>query len=90
MYINRGRFGEFVKSVVDEHNKCLQEEIEKDNDWKLWTMYIHLATMGLTKESFADWKERICKPVATKGKGNKDADLDEDGIRAIMDDLFPS
>lgn len=92
MYINRGRFGEWVASVLDEEQQRLKDEAEKEDNWKLWIMYTHLASVGVVEESFVDWKERICKPTtknSTKGK-NSDEELTEDGIQTIIDRLFPN
>lgn len=88
MYINRGRFGEFVESIIKAENDRIQEEAEKDNDWKLWTMYTQLLAAGHTEnESFLDWKERVCKPTANTTKPS-DADLTEAGMKSILDRLF--
>lgn len=88
MYINRGRFGEFVESIINAENQRRQEEDEKDNDWKLWTMYTQLLVNGHTEnESFLDWKERVCKPTTNTPKIS-DADLTEAGMKSILDKLF--
>ena len=88
MNINRGRFGEFVESVIEAENKRKQEEAEKDEDWKLWTMYTQLLAAGHTEnESFLEWKERVCKPTTNTSK-KRDADLDEAGMKDIFDNLF--
>lgn len=88
LYINRGRFGEFVNSIIEAENKRIQEEAEKDNDWKLWTMYTQLLVAGHTDgESFLDWKERVCKPT-TNTRRTSDSDLDEAGMKSILDKLF--
>lgn len=95
MYINRGRFGEFVRSVIEADYARRKDETEKDDDWKLWFMYLQSFTIstfsGVTfDESFHDWKERVCKPVAaTQGK-NGDMDMSEDDIQNILDKLFPA
>lgn len=92
MYINRGRFGEFVASVLEADYQRRKDEAEKDDNWKLWTMYIQLVSVGATDESFAVWKERVCKPAtenSAKGKSS-DEELTEDGIKSIIDRLFPN
>ncbi len=91
MYINRGRFGEFVASVLETDYQRRKDEAERDDDLKLWIMYTQLATNGLTEESFVSWKERVCKPETSKAKGrNGDEELTEDGIQSIIDTLFPN
>ena len=83
MYINRGRFGEFVTSVLEAEYERRKEQAEKDDDLKLWLMYIHSAA----EDSFNDWKKRVLK-IADNKKANRDHDLDDDSIKAIIDDLF--
>ena len=91
MYINRGRFGEFVASVLEKDYQRRKDEAEKDDNLKLWIMYTQLAVNGLVEESFAAWKERVCKPETSKTKGkNSDEELTEDGIKSIIDRLFPN
>ena len=87
LYIDRGRFGEFVKSVIEADRDRKREKAEKENDWKLWTMYVQVASNGLTDENFHDWKERVCKPTATASV-KRDADLTETGMKSIVDKLF--
>lgn len=91
MYINRGRFGEFVASVLETDYERRKEEAEKDDNLKLWIMYTQLAVNGYTDESFVAWKERVCKPETSKTKGiASDEELTEDGIQFIVDTLFPN
>ena len=52
LYINNGQFGEFVEKIIKKENQRKQEEAEKDNEQKLWTLYIH----SMTDKSFNDWK----------------------------------
>lgn len=89
MYINRGRFGEFVASVLEADHQRRKDEAEKDDNLKLWIMYTQLAVNGHTDESFMGWKERVCKPETSEAKGrNSDEELTEDGIQFIVDTLF--
>ena len=91
MYINRGRFGEFVASVLETDYQRRKEESEKDDALKLWIMYTQLAVNGLTEESFVNWKERVCKPATSNSEGKtSDEELNEDGIQSIIDTLFPN
>lgn len=85
-YINRGRFGEFVTSFLEAEYERRKEEMEKDDDLKLWIMYVHTAS----EESFFDWKNRVLKIDSNKGKSNRDADLTEESIKTIFDELFPA
>lgn len=85
MYINRGRFGEFVASVLEAEYERRKEQAEKEDDLKLWLMYVH----SYAEESFLDWKNKVLKTGKQK-KSNRDDDLNDDGIKKIIDDLFPS
>lgn len=55
LYINQGRFGEFVEHLLDVENERRKEEIEKENDNKLWIAYVH----SHTELSFSDWKKQL-------------------------------
>lgn len=91
LYINRGRFGRFVESVVEEENARKQEQADREENWKLWVMYVSLISNGLTDESFNDWKKRVCRPTnADTTKRSGDENLTDDGIKVIIDKLFPS
>lgn len=94
MYINRGRFGEFVKNLLESEYQRKKEEAEKDDDMKLWIMYVHNHTVsslaGLPfNESFNEWKKRVCVPADAKQRKNSDAELTDDGIHSILTKLFP-
>ena len=85
-YIRRGRFGEFVRNIIEADYQRRKEEAEKDNEWKLWTMYIHSMYEG----SFQEWKNEVCKPARQDKARSRDEDLDEAGINSILDNLFPA
>ncbi len=61
-YINRGRFGEFVSNVLEAEYERRKEQAEKDDDMKLWIMYVHTPV----EESFYDWKKRVLKIAENK------------------------
>lgn len=88
-YIRSGRFGDFVKGVIAETNRRETKEAEKEEDRKLWLMYCIMAGQGFANQSFNDWKKEVLRPTATKTENGGDADLNDDGIKAIMNDLFP-
>lgn len=84
-YINRGRFGEFVSSFIEGEYERRKEEIEKDDELKLWIMYCH----SYSDMSYSDWKKAVLG-VDSKGKKiSKDADLTDEGIQDIIADIFP-
>lgn len=56
LYIDNGRFGEFVAEVLAMDKKRKDEEAEKENDNKLWTAYL----LGGNKEqTFNEWKASL-------------------------------
>lgn len=82
MYINRGRFGNFVEGFLQAEYERRKAEAEKNNEWMLWIAYIH----SYSNESFNDWKKRHCG--SSTSRKASDADLTEDGINNIIDNLF--
>lgn len=85
-YIKRGRFEEFVTNIVKQENKRLKEQAEKEEEQKLWSMYIH----SMSDKSFIDWKKEVLS-----GSGNpntntvsKDMNMTDDDIKNIIDGLF--
>ncbi len=87
-YIKTGRFGDFVKGVMAEANRRNKEEAEKDEDSKLWLMYCLMVSRGLIDKSYGDWKKEALRPASTNKTGG-DAGLTDDGIKTIINDLFP-
>jgi hypothetical protein len=86
-YINQGRFGKFVTGFLESEDKRRKEEHEKDTDWKLWVMYVH----SYSDMTFGEWKQIVTKESKSNTRTkNKDDDLTDDGIQAIVSDLFPS
>ena len=86
-YINQGRFGKFVTGFLESEYERRKEEHEKDNDWKLWVMYVH----SYSDKTFGEWKSEVTKKAKTDTrKANKDYDLTDDGIKSIVNELFPS
>jgi hypothetical protein len=86
MYINQGRFGKFVTGFLEAEYDRRKAEDEKDFDWKLWMLYIN----SITEKNFGEWKESVLDNTSDKMRKTKDEDLTDDGIQAIMTELFPS
>lgn len=82
-YINQGRFGTFVHGFLEAEYERRKAEIDKENEQMLWIAYVH----SYAEESFEDWKKKVCKK---DGGTTKDAELDDEGIKGIIDSLFPS
>lgn len=86
MYINQGRFGKFVEGFLEAEYERKKAEAEKDENWKLWVMYVH----SYSDKSFADWKRDALKNASNTRKKNRDDELTDDGIQSIVNKLFPS
>lgn len=80
-YIKQGRFGAFVQSFIEAE----AERRKQENDNKLWDIYVH--SYGYLEHSFIEWKKQIFQSSTTP-TGKSDKDLNDDGIKAIFDDLF--
>ncbi len=77
-----GRFGEFVQEIISSENKRKQAEAQKEEDRKLWELYLHSAS----DKSFRDWKDEVLK--ANRNVGKRDADLTNDDVHSIIKHLF--
>lgn len=55
MYINQGRFGEFVNRIIDLENQRRKEEAEKEDDNRLWIAYVH----SMSDKSFVEWRNGL-------------------------------
>ena len=83
LYVKRGQFGKFVSSFLEAENERRKEQAEKEDELKLWLMYVH----SYPEESFFDWKKRVLKPGNNR-KANSDSNLTDEGIRSIIDETF--
>lgn len=54
-YIEQERFGEFVSEIYGMFVEREKEKAEKENDDRLWSMYIR----SLSEKSFTDWKKDL-------------------------------
>ncbi|MBR5584401.1 MAG: hypothetical protein IKW21_07740 [Lachnospiraceae bacterium] len=89
IYIENGRFGEFVEKIVELDNKRKTEAAEKENEQKLWMMYVH---SEVTDMSFNEWKSKVLKGSPKKEKTVRkgtDTDMTDDDIEKLIDRLFP-
>lgn len=86
-YIDQGRFGELVSEIINQENERRKEQVEKDEDMKLWLMYLH----SFSDKSFIDWKSDVMNASSQKTrKSIKDDELTDDGIKSIYNKFFPS
>lgn len=87
LYINQGRFGKFVTGFLEAEYEKRKEKAERDNDWKLWMMYVH----SYSDMTFSEWKQKaVEESKPNTRKASKDNELTDDGIKAIVNKLFPS
>lgn len=87
LYINQGRFGKFVTGFLEAEYEKRKEKAERDDDWKLWLMYVH----SYSEMTFSEWKQNAIKESKTNThRAKKDDELTDDGIKAIVNKLFPS
>lgn len=89
LYINRGQFGKFVEGFLEAEQARQKEQAEKDDDLKLWMMYVQLCMHQQVEDSFGEWKKKLLTDSGKQTAG-KDVDLDNNGIKAILADLFPN
>lgn len=82
--MEQGRFGEFVNEIISSENKRRYEEAQKEDDRKMWELYIHSAS----DKSFIEWKEEVTKRSRNKNGGKKDADLTNKDVDSIIKHLF--
>lgn len=55
LYMNQGRFGEFVAGIIEMDVRRKKEEAEKKNDDRLWNAYIH----SMSDKTFLEWKKDL-------------------------------
>lgn len=86
LYMEQGRFGEFVTEILDMDFKRKQAEENKENEGKLWSMYIH----SMSAESFNDWKERVMKEAPKLKRSSRDVNMTGSDVEGIINRLFPN
>ena len=89
LYINQGRFGEFVEGIISLENKRKKEEQEKENDDKLWQAYIR----SMSEKTFIEWKKELMqsdnkKPETLSMTDERVADVKEHA-RGILKSFSP-
>lgn len=70
MYIEQGRFGEFVSNFLKLEQSRRKEEAEKEDNRMLWDLYIR----SMPDMSFSDWKESITRKSQQQPKTYKMTD----------------
>jgi len=87
IYIEQGRFGEFVFNILSLENKKKQEEAEKENEHKLWMMYVHSGV----EVSFIQWKEQVLQSKDDDNYAMSDEQVDgvKQQARGILKSFSP-
>lgn len=78
IYIEQGRFGEFVENIVDMDEKRKQKEDEKAYDDRLWPVYIR----SMSEKSFHDWKMELAQQVNNEPVNLGMTDAQVDNVKA--------
>ena len=89
LYMDQGRFGEFVEGIISLENKRRKEEKEKEEDDKLWQAYIR----SMSEKSFSDWKNELSQgsneqPETLSMTNERVADVKEQA-RGILKSFSP-
>ena len=85
LYIEQGRFGEFVGNIVNLENTRRKELAEVESDRMLWEMYIH----SYADVCFDDWKRSLMGPGAPENTQRAgDENLTEAQIQGIIERAF--
>ncbi|MBR3927741.1 MAG: hypothetical protein IKJ65_01915 [Clostridia bacterium] len=89
MYIDSGQFDELVKNILTAEYDRRKEEAEKENDRKLWDMYLR----SDTTLSYNDWHAEIMKKAKTHTEnmtGKRDEDMTDQDMATLLKKLFPN
>ena len=86
LYINKGRFGEFVSEIIEMDFKRKQEEAEKENERELWEFYLH----KVHDKSFIEFKESL-QEEQTEGHGMTDSEVEatKEHVKGILKRIAP-
>lgn len=90
LYMEQGRFGEFVTNILEMDQKRKQEEAEKENERNLWELYLH----SMSDKTFIEWKKdalagRQEKPDALT-MSDEQVETAKQQARGILKNFSPS
>lgn len=87
LYVEQGRFGEFVAEIYELDFKRRKEEAEKESEDKLWTMYVH----SMSDKSFIDWKKGLTeqKPQESYSMTNEQVEAEKQHATEILKKISP-
>lgn len=88
LYIEQGRFGEFVENIINLDYERKKEEAKKDDDNKLWLMYINSGS----ETSFNQWKAEVLMNTSNESatkhsqKTQKSLQMTDEEVQEQIDD----
>ena len=87
MYINQGRFDEFVSEIIRMENKRRAEIAEKENDDRLWSAYIR----SMSDMTFEEWKGSLTVKEKPKSYSmtNEQVDATKEMAKGILKKISP-
>lgn len=87
IYIEQGRFGEFVSEILELEHKRKQEESEKESENRLWLAYVH----SYTDKSFNEWKVGLFSKEKPEGYSMTDAQVAnvKEQAKGILKNISP-
>lgn len=87
LYIDQGRFGEFVSEIIELDNKRKQEEARKEEDDKLWTAYL----LSMSDQPFGEWKNGLKqrKEPVSYSMTDGQVDIVKQQARGILKKISP-
>ena len=88
IYIDNGRFGEFVENIIESENRRRKEAYEKEEDNKLWQAYNH----SYSDKNFADWKKGLVENNKPQDLSMDDAQVSKtiEQARGILKRISPA
>lgn len=72
LYIENGQFGQLVTDIIESEHKRKQEEAEKEEERKLWELYLH----SMSDKSFNEWKNEMLTQSQPVSHEMTDAQVD--------------
>lgn len=78
LYIEQGRFGEFVSEILRLETEDQQKIADREDDNKLWLAYL----LSMSDMSFADWKKGLYQKKEAIPQGMTDQQVDEAKVQA--------
>jgi hypothetical protein len=88
LYIDNGRFGEFVAEILAMDNKRKEEEAKKEDDNKLWTAYL---LGGAKEQTFNEWKAGLSPKEApvSYSMTNEQIEAEKQHAKGILKKISP-